>query len=307
MKKIVLLILVSCLSAVAVKAQSAGRGLWCPPGAQWQHMSIFMSLGMPAPIFTPLRTAYVGDTVISGQSCQKLLVTGPNSAVFYRIYTRADADRVWRYTNGQFYKMYDFAAQPGSSWTYNTNLNSRSACPITLVVDSVGQRLLGGQMRRWFVAHYQQGTDVFRTKRVYEGIGSLQDYLLPAYNACVPADAQSLLLAQCYGTTAQPGLLVTGNLINCQAIPTATHEAQARAAGFEVYPTIGSGAVTVKRPAAYAQASVRVFNLAGQLVRQQPLATPETILQLGQLPRGLYSVSVQQAGQPTLSRRIVLQ
>lgn len=308
MKKIVLIFLLGWLSAAAATAQTSGRGLWCPPGALWQHIVVSGGWGLPIQILQ-LRTEYAGDTLIMGQSCQRLRVTYAGTTTVEHFYTRADADRVWLYVDGQFYKMFDFSARPGATWFYKGTRPTVYLCtPIELVVDSVGQQFIGGQQRRWFVAHYQQGPFIQRLGRVYEGVGAVRGYLTPITNACRPADPLYDFQALCYGTVAQPGLIVMSPQANCSALPTATAGPQREAPGFAVYPTISSGVVTVRWPAAYARATVHVFNLAGQLVRQQPLAAAaETVLQLGQLPRGLYSVSVQQAGQPPLSRRIVLQ
>lgn len=307
MKKIVLLFLLGWLSVAAATAQTSGRGLWCPPGALWQYTVITGGWGSPL-LLVPMRTDYAGDTIIGGQSCQMLRATYTGYSMVGRLYTRADADRVWLYVDGQFYKMFDFSAQPGDSWLYKGVRQMGYQCaPLQLTVDSVGQRLIGGQLRRWFTAHYQLGTDIRRTERVYEGVGSLRGFLTPINNACMPSDPAFGIQAQCYGTLAQPGLILMNPQASCQALPTATHEARAQAAGFEVYPTVGSGTVTVKLPGARAGITVRVFSPAGQLVRQQPLSAAETMLHLGQLPRGLYLISVQQAGQPVLSRRVVLQ
>ncbi|RTQ48928.1 T9SS type A sorting domain-containing protein [Hymenobacter gummosus] len=305
MKKLLLGLLVVGLGAAPAWAQSGGRGLWCPPGAVWQYMHMFADLSTPGPVFTPVRVSYAGDTIIGGQSCQVLQMVYASSTRIWRLYTRADADRVWLYAGGQFYKMYDFSARPGDTWLYQGGMAAGYFCPAPtrLTVDSVGQQLIGGQQRRWFTLANQP-----RLGRIYEGVGSLRQDFTPMRGACAPADPVTALLAQCYGTAAQPGLIVMGTMLSCQAQPTATHEARAEAAGFAVYPTVGSGTVTVKLPAGYARATVSVFSPAGQLVEQvAAAAATETRLQLRHLPRGLYLLRVQQPGQPPLTQRLVLQ
>jgi hypothetical protein len=307
MKKCLLILLLVWLGAVPTRAQSGSRGLWCPPGAQWLHMSIWV--GTAGPVLTPIRTSYVGDTIINGQSCQVLHRQWAGAPAAGRIYTRADADQVWLYANRQFYKMQDFSARPGDSWLYLGTPVGRYYCvPVLLTVDSVGQRLVGGQVRRWFVAHYQDGLDVVSTRRVYEGVGDLQGDLFPAVNMCMVAAVTPTLAPQCYGTAAQPGLIVMGTMLNCQGLPTATPETRAKAAGFAVYPSISSGEVMVKLPAAYSRATLSMFSPTGQLLRQLALpASTETRLQLGPLPRGLYLLRVQQSDQPLLTQRVLLQ
>ncbi|MCC3158503.1 T9SS type A sorting domain-containing protein [Hymenobacter sp. 15J16-1T3B] len=256
-----------------------------------------------------MRTAYVADTVIGGQSSQVLHATYTNSSQIWRMYTKADADRVWIYANGQFYKMHDFSARPGDSWTYQGPPMSNYHCgPTQLTVDSVGQQVIGGQLRRWFVVHAQLGPSLtyYRSARIYEGVGSLVHYLTPVSSACQAIDFGGLILAQCFSTAAQPGLIITGTMVNCQGVATGLCGNSKASEGFAVYPTVGPGELTVKLPAAYSRATVRVFSAAGQVVRQLA-GTPDARLRLEQLPRGLYLVSVQQAGFPTLSRRIVLE
>ena len=235
--------------------------------------------------------------------CQKLSSLGAITL------TRADADRVWQYWQGQFYKVYDFSAQPGDSWPY---LFAYGSCTETaqITVDSVGQRQLGGQLRRWFVAHYTVGGQTMRWGRIYEGVGPVEWYMSMFPRAArvgtcsMPPEAPTQLGLRCFSVGTQTGLISVAN--GCSVLPTASHEAQARSAGFEVYPTASSGAVTVKLPRVGAT-TVRVFSPAGQLVRQLTTVAAETTLQLGALPRGLYLVNVQQPGQPVLTQRVMLQ
>jgi hypothetical protein len=300
MKKL-LLILWACVLTLPSTAQTAGRGLWCPPGATWKHQ--FQTTLVPPTLVAGI-VRYTGDSLVNGQVCQVLNNLGT------RQLTRSDADRVWQHVQGQFYKVHDFSARPGDSWPYLFSYGS-CAQTVTMTVDSVGQQQLGGQLRRWFVAHYVTATgQMVRWGRVYEGIGTLNEYMFPTVSSalgCIIApETPRLLGLSCFSTGAQPGLLSLGS--GCQAVPTATHEAQAAAAGFAVYPTSSSGTVTLRLPAAYDRALVQVYDPTGRQVWQRALTSAaETTLALDQLPRGLYVVRLQQAGLPLLSQRVLLQ
>ncbi|RAK69397.1 T9SS type A sorting domain-containing protein [Hymenobacter edaphi] len=316
MKHRLLYLLLLLLAAVGARAQAPATPAWTP-GARWNYIA-----GLPFVGPGTLQLTYVGDTTISGRACQKLrrdVKWGSGSPLRQMpLFTSADANRVSVYVNGQFQTLYDFSIPPGGSWMTVDDVGGIAFCPtlVRVTVDSVGQKLIGGRLRRWFRAHYTPYTfpggpvRTYSWGRVYEGLGPINSFMFlngANYPVCGGTDPPYVGGLICYSINGQ-GEFTDSPTASCSTIVTAGRDAAA-AAGFAVYPTVGSGEVTVTRPAAYSRATVRVFSAAGQLVDEQRLAsaTAETALHLGRLPRGLYLLHLQQPGQPLLTQRLVLQ
>lgn len=313
MKKSVLGLLLMLLVSLTARAQTTPA--WAT-AARWNYMA-----GLPFGAgFGTLQLNYVGDTTISGRICQKLrrdVKYGANNPQRLQpLFTAADADRVSVYVSGQFVTLYDFSARPGDSWSTVDAVAGAVFCStrVQVTVDSVGQQLIGGQLRRWFRAHYTPYTipgSPVQTRswgRVYEGIGPVNGFMTLSganYPVCGGTDPAFVGALTCYSVNGQ-GVYTDSPTASCSLIITAVKVAEPE--GFAVYPSISAGPLTVRLPGAYQRATAQVFDQVGRLVWQQALpGTDEAHLNLQKLPAGMYQLRVQQAGQPLLSRRIVRQ
>ena len=301
------------LSALAAHAQSGNPAVWCPPGATWTYgWGWFAESGI-------VTLRYDRDTVMAGQSAQILTRslwahdgTQPNSPYYTvrmpKVVTRTVGSQVEVLGNaGVFYKLYDFAAQRGSSWI-TPRVGGTATCPsevVQVVVDSVGTQLIAGQSRRWFRAHLTSPTGAAVLGgwggRIYEQLGAL-GYLQPQSPTCNGTDPGSFGGSFSYRATGQPtvGPNAAGQLL-------ATAAARATAAGFRAYPNPSAGLLTVDLPAGLAPgASLQVLDLTGRVMRQLP-ASASGQLALRELAAGAYTLLLTAPGQPTLAQRVLVE
>ncbi|MGI4862900.1 MAG: hypothetical protein ACRYFZ_03185 [Janthinobacterium lividum] len=314
MKHRLLFLLLLLGLAPAARAQSANPAIWCPPGATWTY-----GWGWWQEVGT-LTVRYARDTVVAGQSAQLLTRSllaydpaGPSSASYTirmsSVVTRTVADRVEVLANGQFYTLYNFAAQPGTSWLTPRVVPS-GPCPAEIVqvtVDSVGTRQIGGRTLRWFRAHLTSpaGAPVLGAwnGRTYEQLGSVGQYMQPQSPTCGGTDPGYMGSLTGFQATGLPSISYnagTGALLG-------TAQSRAAAAGFTAYPNPSSGLFTLELPASLApEASLRLLDLTGRVLRQLPIPASRQ-LDIRGLPVGPYTLLLLEPGQAPLARRLLLE
>lgn len=314
MKHLLLALLLSLSFLSVAQAQSPNPAVWCPPGTTWTYgWAWWQEAGT-------LTVRYARDTVVAGQSAQLLTrsllaydPSGPASATYTirmsSVVTRTVADRVEVLANGQFYTLYNFAAQPGSSWL-TPRVVPGGPCPAEVVlvtVDSVGTRLVGGRPLRWFRAHLTSptGAPVLSnwTGRTYEQLGSVGQYMQPQSPTCGGTDPGYMGALTGFQATGLPSISYnagTGALLG-------TAQARAMAAGFVAYPNPSSGLFTLELPASVvANASLRLLDLTGRVLRQQLVPTSRQLDVRG-LPAGSYILLLLVPGQPALAQRLAVE
>jgi hypothetical protein len=306
--------------AFGANAQSANPAIWCPLGARWTYNYSEMSVSGSVAVW------YAGDTLVGGQSVQKLLRTvtttayfapgvpipgSTSSSILPKVLTRVVNDRVEVQANGQFYTLYDFAATPGNSWL-TAPVTPGGACPSGLVlvtVDSVGRQLVAGRSLRWFRAHLTAAAGTTAAGawvgRIYEQLGNVAQYMQPQSPICGGTDPGFMGALVGFRATGWPNIGyngATGTLL-------ASAEARAQATGFAVYPnpTAGAGWLNLQLPAHAAPgAQLRLLDIAGRVVRQQQVSSGQALDVRG-LPAGSYAVLFSEPGQPSLARRVILE
>ncbi len=314
MKQLLRLQLLLLLPTAAL-AQSANPAMWCPAGATWTYgYSLFAERGT-------LTVRYARDTVVAGQPAQVL--TRQLTTVVYPgpmpggntyqppVVTRVVGQRVEVLANGQFYTLYDFAAQPGTSWL-TPPVIPQGPCSQNLsriTVDSVGVQQLGGRTLRWFRAHLSSTAGLPYafdwSGRVYELVGSTGAYMQPQVPGCANTDPGYL---GPFATFAAAG-----------AAPLSVHpqngylalgvRARAEAAGFVAYPSPSGGAgwLAVQLPARLMpSARLEVLDVAGRQVRQQAAIAGQRLDVRG-LAAGTYTLRLRVPGAASYFQRVVLE
>jgi hypothetical protein len=299
------------VAAPSAQAQSTSPATWCPAGATWVYgYGLFNESGT-------LTVRYVRDTVVAGQPAQLLtrrinssFYVGPNASVpgvpynLTSVVTRVAGDRVEVQANGQFYTLYDFAAQPGASWL-TAPVTPQGPCPQGLVqvtVDSVGRQQVGGRSLRWLRVHLTAaaGTTIAGgwSGRIYEQLGNVS-YMQPQSPICRGTDPGFMGGLRSFQASGLPSLGVdagTGTLL-------ASAEARSAAAGFSAFPNPSAGLLTLQLPTGLSgNARLQLLDLTGRVLRQLP-ATQQ--VDLSMLPAGTYTLRLTQPGQPNLVRRVV--
>ncbi|WP_046242860.1 T9SS type A sorting domain-containing protein [Hymenobacter terrenus] len=317
MKHFLQQLLVILLLAIGAEAQSANPAIWCPPGATWTYnYGLFSEFGT-------VTVRYQRDTLVAGQPAQVLTrelktsfwvvfptVSAPGPTYkLSNVITRVVADRVEVQANGQFYKLYDFAALPGSSWL-TAPVTPQGPCPSGLVrvnVDSVGRQVVAGRSLRWFRAHLTvaPGTTIagYWPGRIYEQLGNVEQYMQPQSPICRGTDPGYMGPFLAFQATGVPTIgynFTTGKLL-------ASATARAAAAGFSAFPIPSAGLLTLQYPSGLKpSATLRLIDLTGRFLRHLPVPASGQ-LDLRGLPGGSYVLLLDQAGQASLAQRIVVE
>lgn len=109
-------------SSLLILSASAIAQNWCPPGAVWNH-TYYGCFGCYDTGY--VRTAYAGDTIILGSTCQVLDVRihawSLDSGIYSQqnwspMITRGQEDLVEKWNGSSFDTLFHFAAVPGDSW-----------------------------------------------------------------------------------------------------------------------------------------------------------------------------------------------
>ncbi len=300
--------------APAARAQSANPAIWCPPGATWTYGWAWWSER------GTLTVRYARDTVVAGQPAQLLTrnllaydAAYPGSVYPIKmtsVVTRTVANRVEVWANGQFYTLYDFAAQPGSSWPTPRVVPS-GPCPTELAqatVDSTGTQQVAGRSLRWLRVHLTTPSGAAISGnwagRIYEQVGSVGSYMQPQSPTCGGTDPGYISGFQGFKATGWPGL---GPSTTAIGTLLGTAQARAAAAGFSAYPNPGAGVFTLALPAGLAPgATLRLLDLSGRVLRQLPVPASGQ-LDARDLPAGCYTLLLEATGQPALAQRLVVQ
>jgi hypothetical protein len=314
MKHLLLACLLSLSLFSAAHAQSPNPAVWCPPGATWTYGWAWWSER------GTITVRYVRDTLVAGQSAQLLTrqliaydANYPGSTYPVRmsnVVTRTVADLVEVLANGQFYTLYNFAAQPGSSWL-TPRVVPTGACPAEVVqvtVDSVGTQQVAGRAMRWLRVHLSTptGAAVFGNwpGRIYEQVGMVGGYMQPQSPICGGTDPGFMEGLKSFRATGWPGLAPSTTAIGTLL---STAQGRAAAAGFAAYPNPSTGLFTLELPAAVAVgASLRLLDLTGRVLRQLPLPASRQLDVRG-LPAGSYTLLLLAPGQAALAQRLAVE
>lgn len=317
MKRLLLL-----LASVALSGAAAAQSPWAALNTSWTYGYRLFS------VYGDLTMTYIGTTPVAGQPALRYarqLVTKDNmfpaapalAVDLPDLVLRADADRLYVQANDQqFYTLYNFAAQPGDSWLTPASA-PRAICATTLVrlrVDSVGTAVVNGTSRRWLRLRLQSQPGQVPTVdrdfggRIYEGIGPTKAYFTPqGFYTCGGTDPGYFSELLCYRSSGQ-ATYYGGSVQLCSTIITATAGQRAAQLGFEVYPNPSQGELHLRLPATAGPApTVALLDATGRCLLRTALPASGT-LDVRQLPKGLYALSVQLPGQAApATRRVVLQ
>ncbi len=173
MKNVLLLFFLSTLSCTYAQ-------YWATTGATWHFERIYY---MPMTVETGfVKIESVGDTLIDGITCQKLLVQDPmfchgRPEMEFTYYSN---DTVYYYdtTYSNFHVLYDFGAEQGDSWETVVTMFGAEHDTITTTVDSTDIVAINGQnLKRLYVTYsvdFSFQSDFQYSSVIIERIGDLQ-------------------------------------------------------------------------------------------------------------------------------------
>ena len=133
-----------------------GQNEWAPIGAKWYYN---YCIGLSPQYAEYLKYESVNDTLISNQSCKKIIIThykyNGDSIIFGYEYMYEDSGKVFYWNNNQFYLIYDFTASVGD--TFQIGYREIECCNILMVnviVDSIDTVFISGISLKRFFIHY---------------------------------------------------------------------------------------------------------------------------------------------------------
>jgi hypothetical protein len=296
--------LVFFLLALSTFSQSVAQS-FAPIGAEW-HYDNWHYDG-----FTPIVTTYhvkvIADTLVDGHSCALL----NNGEIL-----RSDSDRVFRFTDGEFSLLYDFAAMPGQVWTVTDPLTWCSSLSGTIRVDSVGSSVINGLTLRhlWvsFPLNDQWGFEPFDpdANLIIERIGPM-GYMIPK-PYCV-ADEPYVGSLRCYEDDDlghyETGIASTCDYTSVGGVGDLLTQNDSEI--FSVYPNPASDACHLRFPPSWAAAgmvSMDVVNSIGATVYSTAVSPKQdtATIGIGHLGPGLYTIQLRTSQQHHAYLRIIV-
>ncbi len=109
------------------------------------------------------------------------------------------------------------------------------------------------------------------------------------------------------GTNTATGCTHSISLVQSVAPCTALPELAANNAMMRVYPNPGTGLLNISTGSAEPDRVIEVYNLLGAFIRQKELTTPETTLDLGSEPAGVYLLQLRQQNKVLQVVRVIKQ
>jgi hypothetical protein len=280
---------------------------WAPVGAKWHYTYIGFSSGY-------VQIAYVGDTIIGGQTCQKLQKTfnglqfgvTPTSYIFDTSYTYENNGIVYVLEQNQWKTLYNFNATIGEHWPM-APLPEFGGCTENsqLKVLATGTKVINAQTLKYLVVDFCNPdlTSQGFQDTIIEKIGFTGSYMLP-FDMCTMAfDGNEGGPFRCYSddnfSTYKP---FYAN--DCEYL-VGVEESQMHK--LVIYPNPSAGKFTIEAPLEAGQV-IAIFDLNGQLVYRQLLMKSGFSQTLDiELNPGIYLVQLLNQGVEKLtSQRLVV-
>ena len=153
---------------------------WLPLGATWYTgiVESFFSINQGYIV-----SSVLGDSIILTKNARVIKSVRHRSynpiAIIDTMYIYDDGGKIYHFTNGQFYKLYDYNLMPGDTWQVSVAFPSPFASPptttadtiVTIIVDSVGTLNINGQIRKTQYVR-SKNNDWYFLNPIIEGIGS---------------------------------------------------------------------------------------------------------------------------------------
>lgn len=243
---------------------------WAPAGAKWHYTYIGFSSGY-------VEIANVGDTIIAGQTCQKLQKTfnglqfgvTPTTYIFDTSYTYENNGVVYILEQNQWKTLYNFNAVVGEHWPM-APMPEFGGCTVNsqLKVLTTGTKVINAQTLKYLVVDFCNPdlTSQGFQDTIIEKIGFTSSYMLP-FDMCTMAfDGNEGGPFRCYSddnfSTYKP---FYAN--DCEFLVGLDENQMHELA---IYPNPSAGKFTLEAPFEAGQV-IALYNLNGQQVFKQDI------------------------------------
>jgi hypothetical protein len=280
---------------------------WAPAGAKWHYTYIGFSSGY-------VEIANVGDTIISGQTCQKLQKTfnglqfgvTPTTYIFDTSYTYENNGVVYVLEQNQWKTLYNFNATVGEHWPM-APMPEFGGCTVNsqLKVLATGTKVINAQTLKYLVVDFCNPdlTSQGFQDTIIEKIGFTSSYMLP-FDMCTMAfDGNEGGPFRCYSddnfSTYKP---FYAN--DCEYLVGVEENQMHELA---IFPNPSAGKFTIEAPFEAGQV-IALFDMNGRLVYRQLLMNSGFSQTLDiELNPGIYLFQLlNQEGEKLTSQRLVV-
>jgi hypothetical protein len=243
---------------------------WAPAGAKWHYTYIGFSSGY-------VQIANVGDTIIAGQTCQKLQKTfnglqfgvTPTTYVFDTTYTYESNGMVYVLEQNQWKTLYNFNAVVGEHWPM-APLPEFGGCTENsqLKVLATGTKVINAQTLKYLVVDFCNPdlTSQGFQDTIIEKIGFTGSYMLPFDQCTMAFDGNEGGPFRCYSddnfSTYKP--FYTND---CEFLVGLEENQMHKLA---IFPNPSAGQFTIEAPLEAGQV-IDLYNLNGQKVFMQDI------------------------------------
>ena len=280
---------------------------WAPAGAKWHYTYIGFSIGY-------VEIANVGDTVMAGQTCQKLQKTfnglqfgvTPTNFIFDTTYTYESNGVVYVLEQNQWKTLYNFNAVVGEHWPM-APMPEFGGCTENsqLKVLATGTKVINAQTLKYLVVDFCNPdlTSQGFQDTIIEKIGFTGSYMLP-FDMCTMAfDGNEGGPFRCYSDNN----FATYKPFYDNECDYLVGVEENQIIELAIFPNPSSGNFTIEAPLQAGQ-SIELYNLNGQQVFKQVILNSgvNQTLEINLTP-GMYLLKLmsQEGAQLASSRMVV--
>ena len=280
---------------------------WAPAGAKWHYTYIGFSIGY-------VEIANVGDTVMAGQTCQKLQKTfnglqfgvTPTNFIFDTTYTYQSNGIVYVLEQNQWKTLYNFNAVVGEHWPM-APMPEFGGCTENsqLKVLATGTKVINAQTLKYLVVDFCNPdlTSQGFQDTIIEKIGFTGSYMLP-FDMCTMAfDGNEGGPFRCYSDNN----FATYKPFYDNECDYLVGVEENQIIELAIFPNPSSGNFTIEAPLQAGQ-SIELYNLNGQQVFKQVILNSgvNQTLEINLTP-GMYLLKLmsQEGAQLASSRMVV--
>jgi len=223
-------------------------------------------------------------------------------------YMYSDSNRVYRYKNGNFYKVYDFNLQPGDSMKFYWDGNAFQCDTIgTLRVDSIGTTIINSDTLKFQkVSIFDDNflTWQYDPYRIIERIGSLGFMFFYRHSCSFIVDADEYTPLRCYYDSTF-GLYNNGVSASCNYIYNGINEVDF-SSSISISPNPTTGIFTLSSSEKISR--LVITDILGNVAHSSThLLNNSTTIDLSGNPKGIYFVKVMDEKGNFGVKKIVLQ
>ena len=273
---------------------------FAPPGATWYYYYVLYGSAEGY-----VNLSYTGDTIILGIPSQKISLTynyvnfqsGEIGESFWgNEYTYADQDHVYQLIGDEFKVLYDFTVQTGDTivvhYYYDFPVPEECDSLGRALVTESGTEIINNMELRWYTIETFENSPNVLNGKIIERIGNSTGYIFSQPANCVFFWEQYGGPFRCYSDNEfneykNPSYDDPCDFITGIDVFTKTN------LGFQLYPNPTNGKASLTINSNKIAKWVRVYEVSGRLVLQEPIVESSLQLDVSGLVPGMYLLEVE--------------